>query len=1035
MSTSPVSSHLYPATMLSSPGHVTGHQQQQYFQQQHQQYYVVSRPTNTVIPPQSRNIAAPYNYKPVDQGSKNMLHPNYSHPLLYELPHGGVDMTFGELQEISAHQQRELEAQQKILLTKEQRLKYLRNQDAQHQQTIAENDQLRKLRERVESQELKLKKLKALKGQAEQQKLNNGNLNSELESIKILFTEKEKELALAVAKVEQLTKQLEQIRIGAFTINGKINPDHPNAMAAIELDKLRKKLALHNKLNEQQSIKMNNQQDLLMKKRRDVSQMDKRIAELQLRLKKRLAQQLQQQHQKSNNAGQQNKVRPASNVAAVEPYHHAPRHQNISVDETHSDLAFSKEKPKYQSLPNNIYNNQENIAINETPVPGFKKTKPDDVIEDYQIPLVVSVDKFPTNDGNNSNSSQYPTKTKQISPSVNNDTPPKFPSNRLSANISNFLPKPFGSTYSTSMLSGRGSNSSQSNVIPDEVRQDGSGQSSPATSETSQNGIMVQNLSNFVPSTKSNSPQFTQADTTIPSKQFHYSSPESNNCDTTDSVQKKLNNNLPVTSVNGSTYNGSVDYKKSFNLLQSETYDDMKESKPNAQISPTITNDKPTLMTSTSKNITSDSGLTHSVNTASSKPQYASNSVIENTYMTRPTLPENHYVASLHHAESTHLNGNQGGQVSQTDHTSSGFQNKVKSISPLIPSTPTHRDLASDKGSFKANTPKNMRRKHSEFEHEEYVKTLKKTADSSRSVSTSSISAVSQYKPDTSDYTSSNDNRHWQINGENIPESVNQTSSSNSSGVSNGNQQNSSNNNTKSNKLKGPTTKNLPKKSLLKTNGSKSHSRRVCFDPLALLLDASLEGELGLVMETAHRVSNASASNEEGITPLHNAICAGHHDIVKFLVEFGCDVNAPDSDGWTPLHCAASCNNLYMVQLLVNHGACIFATTLSDHETAAKKCEEGEAGYEICSDYLYSVQEKLGIVNNGKVFTIFSYEAQNSDELTFKIGEEITVLRKGDENEKEWWWSRIKNREGYVARNMIGLQPRILAEESRWSNS
>ena len=46
---------------------------------------------------------------------------------------------------------------------------------------------------------------------------------------------------------------------------------------------------------------------------------------------------------------------------------------------------------------------------------------------------------------------------------------------------------------------------------------------------------------------------------------------------------------------------------------------------------------------------------------------------------------------------------------------------------------------------------------------------------------------------------------------------------------------------------------------------------------------------------------------------LHNAICAGHFDIVKFLVEFGCDVNAQDSDGWTPLHCAASCNNLAMV--------------------------------------------------------------------------------------------------------------------------
>lgn len=74
----------------------------------------------------------------------------------------------------------------------------------------------------------------------------------------------------------------------------------------------------------------------------------------------------------------------------------------------------------------------------------------------------------------------------------------------------------------------------------------------------------------------------------------------------------------------------------------------------------------------------------------------------------------------------------------------------------------------------------------------------------------------------------------------------------------------------------------------------------------------------------------------------------------RFLVEFGCDVNAQDSDGWTPLHCAASCNNLAMVKFLVESGACLFASTLSDHETPAEKCEEDEEGFDGCSEYLYS---------------------------------------------------------------------------------
>ncbi|KAG5325915.1 ASPP1 protein, partial [Acromyrmex heyeri] len=207
--------------------------------------------------------------------------------------------------------------------------------------------------------------------------------------------------------------------------------------------------------------------------------------------------------------------------------------------------------------------------------------------------------------------------------------------------------------------------------------------------------------------------------------------------------------------------------------------------------------------------------------------------------------------------------------------------------------------------------------------------------------------------------------------------------------------------------------------------GKVNLSRRVSFDPLALLLDASLEGELELVKKTAKEVANPSSANDEGITALHNAICAGHLEIVKFLVEFGCDVNAQDSDGWTPLHCAASCNNLSMVRFLVEHGACIFATTLSDHETAAEKCEEDEEGFDGCSEYLYSVQEKLGIMNNGQVYAVFDYEAQHADELSLKNGDSVIVLRKGDDNEREWWWSKLGHKEGYVPRNLLGLYPRV----------
>jgi hypothetical protein len=52
-----------------------------------------------------------------------------------------------------------------------------------------------------------------------------------------------------------------------------------------------------------------------------------------------------------------------------------------------------------------------------------------------------------------------------------------------------------------------------------------------------------------------------------------------------------------------------------------------------------------------------------------------------------------------------------------------------------------------------------------------------------------------------------------------------------------------------------------------------------------------------------------------------------------------------------------------MVRFLVESGACLFASTLSDHETPAEKCEEDEEGFDGCSEYLYSTLN-LFIINH-----------------------------------------------------------------------
>ncbi|CAG9532899.1 unnamed protein product [Cercopithifilaria johnstoni] len=225
-----------------------------------------------------------------------------------------------------------------------------------------------------------------------------------------------------------------------------------------------------------------------------------------------------------------------------------------------------------------------------------------------------------------------------------------------------------------------------------------------------------------------------------------------------------------------------------------------------------------------------------------------------------------------------------------------------------------------------------------------------------------------------------------------------------------------------------------PKKGILCRNKVKKIPRKVIFDPLALLLDAALEGEMDLVKASASKLPDISACNDEGITALHNAICAGHYEIVRYLVDSFADVNAQDSDGWTPLHCAASCNNLPMVKLLVENGACIFAQTLSDLETPAEKCEEDEDGYEGCQLYLKAADQEAGVVNDGLMYAAYGYDKEQEDELSFPVGACLRVLEKGVDG-RTWWLCEITtehcivrnetSERGLVPRNYLSLYPSL----------
>ena len=165
-----------------------------------------------------------------------------------------MDLSLSELQEMAARQQQQIEHNQQLLLAREQRLKYLKQQELKHQQTSHDSLRLKRLKDHIEQQELKHLRLKTLQNQINQQRNSNTTLGlfinlirkkrifssffsaSELEILKQIFLDKEHELTIALSKVDELTKQLDQLRKIKITTN-KEQSQNRN-----ELDKLKQEL-------------------------------------------------------------------------------------------------------------------------------------------------------------------------------------------------------------------------------------------------------------------------------------------------------------------------------------------------------------------------------------------------------------------------------------------------------------------------------------------------------------------------------------------------------------------------------------------------------------------------------------------------------------------------------------------------------------------------------------------------------------------------------------------------------------------------
>lgn len=669
--------------------------------------------------------------------------------------------------------------------------------------------------------------------------------------------------------------------------------------------------------------------ELLAKRKDELNRMDNRIHELQMRLKKKRAMNAEMVERNKNQLNKSNLnnklINSKPNVAAVEPYIQEPQ-------STNSTNGFAKQDPKYQSLPPSskfMYpeKGSRQRETNNNNVHYTPKQNDVEKSDEYSIPLVVSVDSSnkPVQNGLPPSPKQSPvnhTSGGQPLPpypsSVSLQVPPHVPSSTAHSNqrygplttqarsgVSHLTPKPYGSTYSSALVPNKGMGGVPNEHPPfdvqDEVRQSGSGQSSPGSVESVNSG----NVKPLPPYPQRDGHDLSKG---VPKDGQSVSRGPANEVQPIARGQQKdtaVTGGLkppppPVPNRGGAVPPSSLGQPLN-NVTKSQQNNTSANSSENSS-----DNEQPTM--SVSKGIQKFTGLIaqnsiegqkgggfSNLNHARSALtyRYASKKDIANTYLgkfdSEALEKYQKKVANLHRDLSAH-SGTESGSPADLSPTAGPTEKHLKdeekdSLSPLsnhssplssastpspasptrspnypfeFPTSPPHADVASDKVSYKPHTPKNVRRRHSDSDNEEVNKALNKYGINTPACKTLPVQENQLRELENNkgvveiQATAFNDHIPETVlldNKGNIVEVVD--SVKDNTKVTKDEDTEKSATVTIEVKSSDPPVK---KKTNLKSGTSKKSGNRVSFDPLALLLDASLEGELDLVRRCAHQV-------------------------------------------------------------------------------------------------------------------------------------------------------------------------------------
>ena len=137
-------------------------------------------------------------------------------------------------------------------------------------------------------------------------------------------------------------------------------------------------------------------------------------------------------------------------------------------------------------------------------------------------------------------------------------------------------------------------------------------------------------------------------------------------------------------------------------------------------------------------------------------------------------------------------------------------------------------------------------------------------------------------------------------------------------------------------------------------------------------------------------------------TPLHGAACFGELAVVEYLESSGGNTMAVNADGDTP-----------------------YSVTIQD---LTKKYLLGIEFFFFFFDILKFIfppflDSMRRLKNSTELYSLYDYDAQQEDELSFVKGEKFTIIMSPQDRENDLWWlaTNSKNKSGYIPSNYLSV--------------